>query len=152
MLIGAGLPILPGMAGESKSYAERLFSFPDIGPLSEDESARAIKEPIEAAGEAIEANALEEIFWLTQGYPYFLQEWGYQAWNHAEFSPITVQMVQETTLDVERRLDENFFRKNISSSGKRTKRTTAASSRTNTCSKCAARIGNDYVYNLLIFY
>lgn len=110
LLIGAGLPILPGMAGESKSYAERLFSFPDIGPLSENESVRAIKEPIEATGEAIEANALQEIFRMTQGYPYFLQEWGYQAWNHAESSPITVHMVQETTLDVERRLDENFFR------------------------------------------
>jgi hypothetical protein len=110
LLVGAGLPILPGMAGESKSYAERLFSFPDIGPLSEDESVRAIKEPIEAAGEAIEASALQEIYRLTQGYPYFLQEWGYQAWNHAQSSPITVRMVQETTLDVERRLDENFFR------------------------------------------
>lgn len=110
LLIGAGLPILPGMAGESKSYAERLFSFPDIGPLSKDESVRAIKEPLEAAGEAIEAKALQEIFRLTQGYPYFLQEWGYQVWNHAECSPITVRMVQETTLDVERRLDENFFR------------------------------------------
>ncbi|MFZ1983245.1 MAG: ATP-binding protein [Desulfatitalea sp.] len=110
LLIGAGLPILPGMAGESKSYAERLFNFPDIGPLSETESAKAIKEPIEAAGEAIEAAALQGIFRLTQGYPYFLQEWGYQAWNHAESSPITGRIVKETTRLVEQRLDENFFR------------------------------------------
>jgi hypothetical protein len=110
LLIGAGLPILPGMAGESKSYAERLFSFPDIGPLSEDESAKAIREPIEAAGEEIEAAALHGIFRLTEGYPYFLQEWGYQAWNHAESSPITARIVQEATPTVEQRLDENFFR------------------------------------------
>jgi len=110
VLIGAGLPILPGLAGESKSYAERLFSFPDIGPLSEPESVLAIKEPIESAGEAIEDAALQEIFRLTKGYPYFLQEWGYQAWNQAECSPITSAIVRETTNLVERRLDENFFR------------------------------------------
>lgn len=110
VLVGAGLPILPGLAGESKSYAERLFSFPDIGPLSEAESILAIKEPIESAGETIDGAAIQEIFRLTKGYPYFLQEWGYQAWNQAERSPITAAIVQETTSLVERRLDENFFR------------------------------------------
>jgi len=110
VLIGAGLPILPGLAGESKSYAERLFSFPDIGPLSEAEANRAIQDPIEDAGERIEAAALREIYRLTQGYPYFLQEWGYQSWNHAVASPITLDVVWETTALVERRLDENFFR------------------------------------------
>lgn len=110
VLIGAGLPILPGLAGESKSYAERLFSFPDIGPLSAEEAAKALREPIAAAGEAIETAALEEIFRLTQGYPYFLQEWGYQAWNHAGTSPITLRVVRESTAFVEQRLDENFFR------------------------------------------
>lgn len=110
VLIGAGLPILPGLAGESKSYAERLFSFPDIGPLSEAESILALKEPIESAGETIEGAALQEIFRLTKGYPYFLQEWGYQAWNQAVRSPITAAIVMETTGIVEHRLDENFFR------------------------------------------
>ncbi len=110
VLVGAGLPILPGLAGESKSYAERLFSFPDIGPLSETESILAVKEPIETAGEIIDDSALQEIFRLTKGYPYFLQEWGYQAWNQAEQSPITAAIVRETTNLVERRLDENFFR------------------------------------------
>ncbi|MBU1701583.1 MAG: ATP-binding protein [Candidatus Eisenbacteria bacterium] len=110
LLIGAGLPILPGLAGESKSYAERLFNFPDIGPLSELEAAKALREPIEAAGETVETAALGDIFRMTQGYPYFLQEWGYQAWNHAVSSPITLRIVQETTTLVERRLDENFFR------------------------------------------
>ncbi|MHB1228338.1 MAG: AAA family ATPase [Desulfurivibrionaceae bacterium] len=109
VLIGAGLPIMPGLAGESKSYAERLFGFPDIGPLAESDAAKAIRDPIEASDESIEPAALPEIYRLTKGYPYFLQEWGYQAWNHAESSPITLRVVQETTALVEQRLDENFF-------------------------------------------
>lgn len=110
VLVGAGLPILPGLAGESKSYAERLFSFPDIGPLPEPDTDKALRDPIEEAGEFIDADALHEIFRLTKGYPYFLQEWGYQAWNHAAASPIGLQIVNETTELVTHRLDENFFR------------------------------------------
>lgn len=110
VLIGAGLPILPGLAGESKSYAERLFSFPDVGPLSEADAAKAINEPIEESGESIADDALGEICRLTKGYPYFLQEWGYQAWNHAQASPISLKVVRETTDIVTTRLDENFFR------------------------------------------
>jgi hypothetical protein len=110
VLIGAGLPILPGLAGESKSYAERLFSFPEVGPLPEPDAFTAIQEPIRAAGESIEPEALQEIYRMTQGYPYFLQEWGYQAWNHALTSPITLQDVKESSALVSKRLDENFFR------------------------------------------
>ena len=110
VLMGAGLPILPGLAGESKSYAERLFNFPDIGPLSEPDAYRALREPVNAAGVEFKTAALQEIFRLTQGYPYFLQEWGYQAWNRASASPITLRLVQEATQTVIRRLDENFFR------------------------------------------
>jgi len=110
VLIGAGLPILPGLAGESKSYAERLFSFPDVGPLSEADAAKAIREPIEESGESIADDALGEICRLTKGYPYFLQECGYQAWNHAQSSPISLEVVRETTDIVTTRLDENFFR------------------------------------------
>jgi hypothetical protein len=110
VLIAAGLPILPGMAGESKSYAERLFSFPDIGPLPEMDANKAIREPVVNAGEEITPDALQEIFRLTRGYPYFLQEWGYQAWNHAIVSPISLQVVRKTSGQVSRRLDENFFR------------------------------------------
>lgn len=110
VLIGAGRPILPGLAGESKSYAERLFSFPDIGPLSEWESAKALQEPVQAAGEQFADAALKEIFRMTRGYPYFLQEWGYQTWNHAVASPITTEIVQETSDIVINRLDTNFFR------------------------------------------
>ena len=110
VLIGAGLPILPRLAGESKSYAERLFSFPAIGPLPERDAISALQDPVRAAGEAFEPAALQEIFRLTQGYPYFLQEWGYQAWNHAAASPIGLQVRQQTSALVSQRLDENFFR------------------------------------------
>lgn len=110
VLIGAGLPILPGLAGESKSYAERLFSFPDIGPLPEADAAKALHDPIVAAGESIEPEALKEIFRITKGYPYFLQEWGYQAWNRADASPISHRTLSDVSQIVMRRLDENFFR------------------------------------------
>ncbi len=110
VLLGAGLPILPGLAGESKSYAERLFSFPDIGALSEYDASRALKEPAHVGGVLFEPAALTEIFRLTKGYPYFLQEWGYQTWNQAEGSPITLQTVQKATDTVIKRLDKNFFR------------------------------------------
>jgi hypothetical protein len=110
VLLGAGLPILPGLAGESKSYAERLFSFPDIGPLSAPDAAKALRDPAKAAGVAFEVGALDEVFRLTKGYPYFVQEWGYQAWNLAASSPITRQIVKKTTATVIPRLDMNFFR------------------------------------------
>lgn len=110
ILLGAGLPILPALAGDSKSYSERLFSFPEVGALSESDAARALKEPAMEEGVVFEASALEEIFRLTKGYPYFLQEWGYQTWNHAKGSPITLQTVQNATELVVKRLDKNFFR------------------------------------------
>jgi hypothetical protein len=110
VLIGAGLPILPGLAGNSKSYAERLFNFPMIGALSEEDVVKALQEPVQAAGVHFEKKALDEIYHLTKGYPYFVQEWGYQAWNHATVSPIDFHVVNEASSIVLKRLDENFFR------------------------------------------
>ncbi len=109
-LVAAGLPVLPGLAGESKSYAERLFNFPDIGALSESEAAKALSDPAEAEGVVFEPHALAEIYRLTKGYPYFLQEWGYQSWNHASSSPITLEVIHNATRTVMQRLDKNFFR------------------------------------------
>lgn len=109
-LIGAGLPILPGLAGDSKSYAERLFNFPKIGVLSESDAAIALEEPVQSVNVSFESKALDEIYRLTQGYPYFLQEWGYQTWNQAESSPISLNVVKQTSDKVLKRLDENFFR------------------------------------------
>ena len=110
VLMGAGLPILPALAGESKSYAERLFDFPDIGALSKPDAAKAIEDPLQAAGVSIAGEALDRIFDLTMGYPYFLQEWGYQVWNHARSSPIDRAIVEAASPDVVRRLDGSFFR------------------------------------------
>jgi len=110
VLVGAGLPILPALAGQAKTYAERLFQFPDIGPLSTQDVCKALQEPVKKCGVKFIKQALEEIFSVTQGYPYFVQEWGYQSWNHADRSPITLQHVQGATTDVIRRLDGNFFR------------------------------------------
>jgi hypothetical protein len=110
VLLAAGLPILPGLAGESKSYAERLFSFPDIGALSEDDAAQALQDPARAAGLTFEPRALHEVFRVTQGYPYFIQEWGYQAWNLAKASPITSKIIKAATQVAVARLDKNFFR------------------------------------------
>lgn len=110
VLIGAGLPILPRLAGDSKSYAERLFSFPNIGALKPEDAGRALTDPVEDEDVQFDADAVAAIIELTQGYPYFLQEWGYQAWNHAESSPITLKVVQDATAETIQRLDQNFFR------------------------------------------
>jgi len=110
VLLAAGLPILPGLAGESKSYAERLFSFPDVGALSEADATQALREPARASGVTFEPDALKTVFEYTKGYPYFIQEWGYQAWNLASSSPITRELVQSATQQVVERLDKNFFR------------------------------------------
>lgn len=109
-LLAAGLPVLPGMAGESKSYAERLFNFSDIGALSAEDAAKALRDPARDVGVEFQDDALKEVFRLTHGYPYFIQEWGYQSWNIAAASPITLQTVQDATPEVIRRLDKNFFR------------------------------------------
>jgi hypothetical protein len=71
---------------------------------------KALSDPAKAVGVDFALTALREIFRLTEGYPYFLQEWGYQCWNRASSSPITLKLVQETTPAVIERLDTNFFR------------------------------------------
>jgi hypothetical protein len=109
-LIGAGLPQLVGLTGDSKSYAERLFEFPEVGPLKDPDAKRALTEPAEREGVIFEPKALTEILRVTQGYPYFLQEWGYHAWNEADQSPITFPVIQRTNRIATERLDESFFR------------------------------------------
>jgi hypothetical protein len=110
MFVGAGLPILPALAGNSKSYAERLFTFPEIGPLSNTDSLKALSDPTAAQGVAFEQAALDEIFRLTQGYAYFVQEWGSQTWNQASASPITKADVEAATPRAIASLDQSFFR------------------------------------------
>lgn len=110
MFFGAGLPQTAALSGDAKSYAERLFSYPPIGPLDDAAASAAIRQPIESEGESIADQALKIILTRTQGYPYFLQEWGYQAWNIADASPISVSDVEAASQEAIRRLDEGFFR------------------------------------------
>ncbi|MBS0350465.1 MAG: AAA family ATPase [Proteobacteria bacterium] len=109
-LIGAGLPQLVGLTGRAKSYAERLFDFPVIGPLEKKDAFDALLEPTKDQQVSITEDALNEIMRQTQGYPYFLQEWGYQAWNIAKKSPIGLADVKMATVEAIKRLDESFFR------------------------------------------
>lgn len=110
VLIGAGLPQILGAAGQSKSYAERLFEFPLIGPLPRADAKDAIRKPIEDAEESLTESALEAVADLTEGYPYFLQEWGYHLWDHAAQSPITDIDVAAINDLVIAKLDQSFFR------------------------------------------
>lgn len=110
IVFGAGLPQLAGLAGEAKSYAERLFDYPPVGPLDPRAAARAIREPIVAEGAEIEEQALTDIVEQTQGYPYFLQAWGSQAWDSAPGSPITPGDVARATDGALQALDKGFFR------------------------------------------
>lgn len=110
MLVGAGLPLLRGRAGNAKSYAERLFDFPEIGPLPEMEATLAIIKPAEKAGIAFEAAAVALIVEKTQGHPLFLQMWCKHAWDMARDSPITVGDVQKAAAQIVTALDEDLFR------------------------------------------
>lgn len=109
-VVGAGLPQLRGRAGNAKSYAERLFDYPEIGPLSQAEAAIAIVKPAEDEGVKFEAEAVGLVVNQTRGYPYFLQEWGKHAWDVAEQSPITKLDVERATGEAIAALDESFFR------------------------------------------
>lgn len=110
ILVGAGLPQLRGHMGKAKSYAERLFSFPEVGPLAAPEARIAISKPLEKRHVAINDDALKLIVQQTRGYPYFLQEWGSHAWNIARSSPITRRDVELATTAAIVTLDEGFFR------------------------------------------
>lgn len=109
MLIGAGLPQLRGRMGRAKSYAERLFDFPEIGPLLPGAARLAIAKPVEANGVRINDDALDSILRKTQRYPYFLQEWGKHAWDTAETSPITRRDVERASEVAIAALDGSFF-------------------------------------------
>lgn len=109
VLAGAGLPQLPGIAGDAKSYAERLFDFPEIGSLSREDAAAALLIPAQQIGVEFERAALLKVVQEAHGYPYFLQEWGYHIWNRAGESPISMSDVTSARDGVISQLDKNFF-------------------------------------------
>lgn len=109
-IVGAGLPQVIGRAGRAKSYAERLFEYPEIGPLSQKAAKDALLLPAEKLGVEYNNNALDEILLKTQGYPYFLQEWGKHSWQCATGSVITLKDVKLATDLAITELDTGFFR------------------------------------------
>ena len=108
-MVGAGLPQVRGRMGRAKSYAERLFFFPQIGALSDDDARFAIAKPAQDEGVEIEPGALDAIVSRTRCYPYFLQEWGKHVWDVAEHSPITAHSVDVASIQATAALDESFF-------------------------------------------
>lgn len=110
IFFGAGLPQVASLSGDAKSYAERLFNYPAIGALDKASARTAIEQPIIEEGERITEDALTFIVEETKGYPYFLQEWGFQAWNIAEQSPLDMHDVHKASPAAIKRLDEGFFK------------------------------------------
>jgi AAA ATPase domain len=110
-MVGAGLPQMPRLAGEAKSYSERLFRFVQIGELDAATDARdALVLPARDLGVEYDSDAVGFIVTYTQGYPYFLQEYGRIVWDEASASPVLREDVQAVLPLVEARLDESFFR------------------------------------------
>lgn len=109
VMVGAGLPQVRGRMGQAKSYAERLFEFPAIGPLRPEDAKRAIAKPAKDEGVEIEPPALDAIVSQTQCYPYFLQEWGKHVWDAAERTPITAANVEVASQQAIAALDQSFF-------------------------------------------
>jgi len=110
ILVGAGLPQLRGRTGRAKSYAERLFDFPEIGALPPEAAKLAIAKPAMAQGVQVTPEALDLIVKETHGYPYYLQEWGKHSWDVADASPITRLDVETASAEAVAALDESFFR------------------------------------------
>jgi GTPase SAR1 family protein len=110
ILVGAGLPQVVGLCGKSKSYAERLFDFPNVGQLAEPDARRALQSPVRNNAVDFDEDAILEVIKETHGYPYFLQQWGHEAWNIAGRSPITIENIRTATTLAIRNLDQSFFR------------------------------------------
>lgn len=108
-LMAAGLPQLLGLAGDAKSYAERLFEFTPVDRLTPAAAADALRRPAGREGVVIEEAAVEEILRHTRGYPYFLQEWGKHSWDVAETSPIRSVDAERATAQAIAELDASFF-------------------------------------------
>lgn len=107
---GAGLPQLPGLAGDAKSYSERLFEFPVIDALAPDDARAALLIPAQEQSVDISSEALDALVERSAGYPYFLQIWGYHTWNVAPSNTIDKSDVESAAALVQGDLDNNFFR------------------------------------------
>lgn len=106
----AGLPLLPGLVGEAKSYAERIFTKPEIGSLPREAATRALAGPAEALGVTYETTAVDRVLDYTEGYPYFIQEIGSIVWSYASGPVITDGDVVSAIPELEAKLDSDFFK------------------------------------------
>lgn len=110
LLFGGGLPQLAKLAGDAKSYAERLFDYPEIGPLDDKSARLAVAAPAEREGVVYADEALAYIVEQTGRYPFFLQVWGSHCWEIAAASPITLTDAKQASVNAVAALDENIFR------------------------------------------
>lgn len=109
--LGAGLPKILRIASEIKSYAERLFEFVHIDTLKKADAIKALTEPAVQQGVFYEDDAVEQILNVTEGYPYFIQEYGKQVWfKQNDKKIITKEMVVESYQAFIDKLDESFFK------------------------------------------
>lgn len=109
-LVGAGLPQIAELAGEAKSYSERLFKFPRIDVLNEEDSARALTEPARDEGVQFTSEAVSLSQKITGGYPYFIQELGSAIWPAVDDGIATPPDVVTAQVAYEAKLDSSFFR------------------------------------------
>lgn len=109
-MVGAGLPQIAELAGDAKSYSERLFKFPRIGNLEDEDARSALAEPAQAEDADYSDEALDLAIEITGGYPYFLQEIGYAVWSVADGPTITREDIALAVPTYESKLDESFFR------------------------------------------
>lgn len=112
-IFGAGLPKIAKDAGDAKSYAERLFSFKEIGSLSQAEAAAALVEPARDIGVFYSPDAVQYIVDVTGGYPYFIQEYGRQLWKYTAVKPgdkVTLDTAKAAEQYFWDGLDESFFK------------------------------------------
>ena len=121
MIFGAGLPKILKMLGEVKSYSERLFRFEEIGSLEKEDAKAAIVKPAEELKVSYNEDAVKEIINVTEGYPFFIQEYCKAIWERAEETIITVEDVYNSRPEFEKRLDQSFFKVRFERSTKKEK-------------------------------
>jgi hypothetical protein len=108
-LVGAGLPDLQVRLMSAKPYADRLFAYRELGRLPDAAARAALVGPTTTRGVAFDEDAARAVIASAAGYPYFIQEYGLELWNHAERSPITATDVEEVRETVHDALAASFF-------------------------------------------
>jgi len=111
--VGGGLPLLPGLTTDAKTYAERMFVYPKLGALSTQPARAALVLPAERQGVSWDPVAVDRVIELTEGYPFFLQEYGRRVWAQDDSPKITLDDVEAARPVVEAELDEEFYENRV---------------------------------------